>query len=136
MKNKKKKGLAAGASAMIAAVALLIASNGSSIEGTYEITNINPYESEMRISTPTEFKPDIAVLKLNDMEVTKILLPNGVISTYPLVISQPERLSMDMYIRGEKAATASFEENGILKIELNKAAVDKAKSGEGMANAN
>ena len=127
MTSKKKKGIAAGASAMAMAVALIIANSGTAIEGSYEITNVNPYKSEVRIVTPEEFKPDIAVLKLNNMEVSKVLLPNDVIYTYPLVVSEPEFLSMDMYIRGEKAATASFEENGLLKIKLNESAASNAE---------
>lgn len=124
MASNKTKGIIAGASAMAAAVAILVANNGAALEGSYEINNVNPYKSEVKVTTPEDFKPDIVVLKMNDMEISKTLLPNGIISTYPLAVSDTECLSMDMYIRGELAATAEFENNGLLKIALNEDAVN------------
>ena len=79
---------------------------------------------------PEEFTPDIVVLKLNGMEVGKTLLPDGKIFTYPSVVSDTSRLSLDMYVRGDKAAEAEFDENGVLSIKASKKYVEEAAEDE------
>lgn len=93
--------------------------NTTTIEGSYSIREVNPYQAEVRVTVPEEFTPDIVALKMNDMEVAKTILPQGYIATYPMVVSDTDRLSMDMYVRGEEAATAEFAADGRLVITVN-----------------
>lgn len=120
MANKKKAAGAAGISAALIASAVALTPNYTGMEGSYTITQINPYCATVRISVPDEFTPDIVTLKMNGMEISKTLLPDGYISTYPVVVSDTDRLTLDMYVRGELAGYASFDDDGTLDISVKK----------------
>lgn len=127
MKQKKIAGIG-GALAAVAVAAIVAINGGGSIKGGYEIKEINPYKSEVHFDMPEKFTPDIITLYLNDMEIAKTILPDGFISTYPLVVSEPSALTAEMYIRGEKVATGKFRDGGVLDIEMNE---ELAKEAEG-----
>lgn len=119
MNNKVTIGAASAVAAAALAVGVAVSiPDTTEIKGTYEIREVNPYCSEVRVSVPDEFTPDIVELKMNDLEVAKTLLPHGYISTYPTVVSDKDRLSMNMYVRGEEAATAVFNDGGTLAITV------------------
>ncbi|MDD6484872.1 MAG: hypothetical protein PUF72_09945 [Clostridiales bacterium] len=128
-----KKAITAAAAATIAAGAAVsgaIIGQTTDVEGSYGILNSSEYRSQITMKTPAEFTPDIVVLKLNGMEVGKALLPEGKIVTYPAVVSEKSRLSLDMYVRGDKAAEAEFGENGKLMIKAQRKYVREERENE------
>lgn len=120
MAETKKIAGAAGVGAALIASIVALSPNYAEIEGSYSIVRANPYCAEVHISVPEDFTPDIVTLKMNGMEVSKTLLPDGYISTYPIVVSDTGRLTLDMYVRGELAGYASFDEDGTLDISVKK----------------
>lgn len=128
MENKDKAiagGAAVLASAAIAAVG--ISGGETTLKGRYEIHNINAYESQINVYVPNEIKPDICELKLNDLTVTKTLLPHGVFHVYPIVASDTEYLSLDLYVKGDLAGTAEFLPDGELSITFDKKYVEEGE---------
>ncbi len=128
--NKKTVGAAIGVTAAITAATFLSETPTKQIVGKWSVTTHNPYYATMKIEVPYEFTPDIVVLKLNDMEVDKALLPHEEIETLPIVFSNAENLSLDMQVRGEVAATAVFNEDGTLNISVNKAYIKERTEDE------
>ena len=119
--NKKITAAIAGTGAAALTAALAITADPTAdITGTYSISEVNPYTSVLSVAVPEEFTPDICELKLNDISIAKTLLPGGDISTYPVILSEPDRLSMDMYVRGDIAATAVFNDDGTITITVDK----------------
>lgn len=116
--EKKALGIGAAAAAAVTAAVAVSVPGTTDIEGSYSIKEISPYKSEIRITVPEEFTPDIVTLKMNDIEVAKTLLPQGSISTYPTVVSDTDRLTLDMYVKGDEAAEAVFGEDGKLEIKV------------------
>lgn len=130
METKKVVTGAAAAAVATAVTVGGVVGTKTDIDGTYGIVTDSPYRSQITVTVPEEFTPDIVVLKLNGMEVGKTLLPDGKISTYPSVVSDTSRLSLDMYVRGDKAAEAEFDENGVLSIKASKKYVEEAAEDE------
>lgn len=126
--NKKVTGATAGVAATIIMATTALAPDTVELEGRYQAVPTNPYNAEISFEVPEEFKPDIVALKMNDVEVSKTLLPQGTITTHPVTISRPDLLSLDMYVRGEKAATATFDDDGTLDIVANKKYVNTEES--------
>lgn len=120
MAETKKIAGAAGIGAALIAGAVALLPDYAEIEGSYSIVQANPYCAEVHITVPDEFTPDIVTLKMNNMEISKALLPDGYISTYPVIVSDTDRLTLDMYVRGEIAGYASFDGGGTLNISVNK----------------
>lgn len=119
--NKKSVGIGAAgvAGATVVATVLTVSNpNTTQISGNYRISEVSPYRAEVHLSVPDTFTPDIVTLKLNDMEITKCLLPTGYLITYPTVVSDIDRLSLDMYVRNEEAAVATFNADGTLTITV------------------
>lgn len=127
MNTKQTIGAATLAAAALTVGVTTAIPDTTEIEGGYRIDIVNPYRAEVYLDVPEGFTPDIVALKMNDMNITKTLLPSGCLITYPTVVSDTEMLSLDMYVRGEEAATAVFDENGKLIITVK----DKYLSGEG-----
>lgn len=126
--NTKTKAVA-GTGAAVAALAAVMAvtPKTTQIKGSYDIDIVSPYRAEIQVEVPENFTPDIITLKMNDMEVCKTLLPDGELITYPTVVSDTDRLSVDMCVRGKLAGTAVFNEDGTLSITVdNEYIIDEA----------
>ena len=76
----------------------------------YHLTAVNEYVTEMSIDASEEMGADIVVLKVNGAEVDTALLPNGKLSSLPIVFSDLDNLSLDLYQRGKKIGTAEFND--------------------------
>ena len=127
----KKRVLVGGtATAAVALATALFVGQPDSVvlEGSYQINNINPYRSEIAISVPDEFTPDICELKFNDLSVTKTILPQGTFAVYPIIAKNADRLSVDMYIRGELVGYGDFKENGVVEITTSEKYINKEES--------
>ena len=130
MDNKTAAGVSIAAAAAVAGGIMAAVPNTKELNGKYTIDKISPYLSEIRIDVPREFTPDIVTLKMNDMEVAKTLLPQGYIVTYPTVVADTSRLSMDMYVRGNEAATAVFNDDGTLTMTVKKSYIQSDTADE------
>lgn len=118
-----KSNVAVGAAAVLSAAAVAVGTMSSATEqiyGSYDIVRHNEYMSEIRLDIPSEFTPDICELKLNDLDIEKALLPYGTFKVHPMVVTEPEYLSLDLYVVGDKAATAEFQPGGVLCITVDK----------------
>ena len=128
MKNKRVL-IGGGVAAAALSSALFLAQPSSvKLEGKYQIKDINPYRSEITITVPDEFTPDICELKFNDLSVTKTILPDGLFAVYPIITKNAARLSVDMYIRGELVGYGDFGENGTIEITTSGKYINKAVS--------
>ena len=128
--DKKKIGIGTGAAAAVTAAVIAATPNYKTINGTYKIETVSPYKAEIHMTVPDSFSPDIVTLELNGAEITKTLLPGGTISTYPVVVSDVSRLSAEMYVRGENAATAEFKPDVQLEITVEEKYVKEAAEDE------
>ncbi len=128
--NKKTIGVGTGVAAAAAAAVIAATPSYTTVEGTYRIETVSPYRAEIHMTVPDSFLPDIVTLELNGAEIAKTLLPGGTISTYPVVVSDVSRLSAEMYVRGENAATAEFKPDGQLEIKVKEKYVKEAAEDE------
>lgn len=118
--SNKNKVITGGITATLTALFLAVFGSvqNADITGHYTITNVNEYTSEVVITLPDNFTPDVCTLKVNDLEVTKCLLPNGKFVTHPIVTSDVSNLSVDFAVRGEHVGVGLFEGDEIhLKVK-------------------
>lgn len=117
-KKKLVGGIAGSAAAVAAATALIMTTpGGREVEFTYEITDKNEYVTEMRIDAPEELSVDIVELNLNGTFVDKTLLPDGKLTSAPIVFEDLSNLDIKLYRLGTVIGTAKFED-GMLKGEV------------------
>ena len=120
MKNKRVLIGSGVAAAALSSTLFLAQPNSVKLEGKYQIKSVNPYRSEITITVPDEFTPDICELKFNDLSVTKTILPDGAFTVYPIIAKNADRLSVDMYIRGELVGYGDFGDDGTIEITTTK----------------
>lgn len=102
-----------GGAAAAAVAAAAVALSGMGIEKydiDYHLTAVNEYVTEMSLDASKEMGADIVVLKVNGAEVDTALLPNGKLTSIPIVFSDLDNLSLDLYQRGKKIGTAEFND--------------------------
>ena len=128
MKNKRVLIGGGVAAATLSSALFLAQPNSVKLEGVYQIKDINPYRSEIAITVPGEFTPDICELKFNDLSITKTILPDGVFTVYPIIAKNADRLSVDMYVRGELVGYGDFGEDGTIEITTSGKYINKAVS--------
>ena len=127
--SNKQKGFTAAASALLATlfITLFGVTGGIELSGSYAISNVSEYESVVTINVPSQFKADICELKMNDLNVDTILLPDNTFTTLPVVTSDVSRLSITFYHRGEEAGVGVFDEGGILAIKAKEEYVNETE---------
>lgn len=102
-----------GGAAAAAVAASAVALSGVGVEKydiDYHLTAVNEHVTEMSLDASEEMGADIVVLKVNGAEVDTTLLPNGKLTSIPIVFSDLDNLSLDLYQRGRKIGTAEFND--------------------------
>lgn len=107
----KTKIIGGAAAAVVAASAVALSGLGvEKYDIDYHLTAVNEYVTEMSIDASEEMGADIVVLKVNGTEVDTALLPDGKLKSIPIVFSDLDNLSLDLYQRGKKIGTAEFND--------------------------
>lgn len=126
--DKKITGIAAGIAAVGAAASFATGSllnEDIEVTGKYFVRPVNEYVSNLSIDVPDEFTPDIVTLKVNDLKLSDTLLPYGSFEVNPIFVKDMQYLNLEMYVRGEEAGTATFDDKGNLIIKAKKKFVNK-----------
>lgn len=121
--DKKITGIAAGVAAVGAAASFITGSllnEDIEVTGRYYIRPVNEYVSNLIIDVPEEFTPDIVTLKVNDLKLSDTLLPYGSFEVNPIFVKDMQYLNLEMYVRGEEAGTATFDDKGNIIIKAKK----------------
>lgn len=108
-KTKTISGVA-GAAVVAAGITAGVTLTGTDeIDLYYSLHSENNYTQTMTLEIPSNFTADIAELQLNGAEVTKCVLPQGELTTLPIVYTDLSNLQVKFYKLNNYVGEGKFE---------------------------
>lgn len=122
MTKGQKTGTVAGSAVAAAAAALIAVSFNSAgdaeLDMNYKVTQNSQYSSSLVLEAPDSFTADIVELYMNGEPLTKCLLPDGELTSLPIVYTDMQNLSLKFYKLNEYVGEGEFRDDKTLHVTV------------------